>query len=63
MPFIREDDQPAIHMNREIMDEFRELMRPYYYDADRFDTYLDQLGIQYPTLRADDGQCRSGAVS
>ncbi|NNF27411.1 MAG: amidohydrolase [Gemmatimonadetes bacterium] len=63
VPFIREDDRPAIHMNREIMEQFREQMRPYYYDADRFDTYLEQLGIQYPTLRADDGQCRAGAVS
>ncbi|NNF29363.1 MAG: amidohydrolase [Gemmatimonadetes bacterium] len=63
VPFIREDDRPAVHMNSEIMEQFREQMRPYYYDADRFDTYLEQLGIQYPTLRADDGQCRAGAVS
>ena len=63
VPFIREEDRPATHMNREIMDEFRDQMRPYYFDSDRFDTYLEQLGIQYPTLRSDDGQCRAGAVS
>ena len=33
------------------MAEWRERMRPYYYDPDRFDTYLEQLGIEYPTVR------------
>ena len=62
IPFIRDSDEPAIHMNREIMDQHRESMRPYYFDSDRFDTYLEQLGVSYPTLRGPDGQCR-GAVS
>jgi aminobenzoyl-glutamate utilization protein B len=26
-------------------------MEPYYYDPTRFDTYLEQLGIEYPTVR------------
>lgn len=26
-------------------------MRPHYYDPGRFDTYLEQLGIEYPTVR------------
>jgi aminobenzoyl-glutamate utilization protein B len=26
-------------------------MRPFYYDASRFDTYLEQLGIDYPTVK------------
>ncbi|MGI9627040.1 MAG: amidohydrolase [Longimicrobiales bacterium] len=63
VPFIRAEDEPAIHMNREIMDEFREEMRAYYFDSDNYDTYLEQLGIQYPTLKAADGSCRSGSVS
>jgi aminobenzoyl-glutamate utilization protein B len=58
-PFITEDDQPAIWLNQEIMAEWRERMRPYYYDASRYDTYLEQLGIEYPTIRtrpvSDDG--------
>jgi aminobenzoyl-glutamate utilization protein B len=33
------------------MAEFREEMREYYYDETRYDTYLEQLGIIYPTLR------------
>ncbi len=61
-PFIRPDDEPAIWLNREIMDEFRDEMRSFYFDPTRYDSYLEQLGVQYPTLRAPDGQCR-GAVS
>lgn len=50
-PFISEHDQPAIWLNEEIMAQWREQMRPFYYDASRFDSYLEQLGIEYPTIR------------
>jgi aminobenzoyl-glutamate utilization protein B len=33
------------------MAEYRDRMRKYYYDPSRYDTYLEQLGIAYPTLR------------
>ena len=56
-PFIRPSDRPAIEMNAEIMDEFREDMRRYYYDSEQYDSYLDQLGVSYPTLRQPDGLC------
>ena len=51
-PFITPEDQPAIWLNEDIMDRWRERMRPFYYDPDRFDSYLEQLGIEYPTVRA-----------
>jgi aminobenzoyl-glutamate utilization protein B len=50
-PFINEHDQPAIWLNEGIMAQWRERMRPFYFDASRFDTYLEQLGIEYPTIR------------
>ena len=50
-PLIGPDDHPAIHLNKEKMDSFRQAMRPFYYDPERFDTYLEQLGIEYPTVR------------
>ena len=53
----------VVELNRDIMARFRDDMRPYYFDPDRYDTYLEQLGVQYPTLRAPDGVCRIGAVS
>ncbi len=42
------EDQPAIHRNDELMDRMRPKMTPFYYDAKKYDTYLDQLGIKYP---------------
>ena len=62
-PFIRPSDQPATEMNAEIMEDFREEMREYYYDSDRYDSYLDQLGVSYPRLRQADGRCTIGSVS
>ncbi len=50
VPLIRKEDQPQIHMNRQTMEAFRPRMRNYYYDADKFDTYLDQLNIRFPQL-------------
>ena len=51
IPFISPTDQPATFLNEEIMAKWRPLMRPYYYDPERYDTYLEQLGIEYPTVR------------
>jgi aminobenzoyl-glutamate utilization protein B len=50
-PLIRPQDQPAIHLNKAIMDRYRPEMRKFYYDATKYKTYLDQLGIKYPTVR------------
>jgi aminobenzoyl-glutamate utilization protein B len=46
------EDRPPIWLNRKIMAEYRDQMRKFYYDPSRFDTYLEQLGIQYPTIRS-----------
>ena len=51
IPFISDTDEPAFFLNEAIMQRYRPLMEPYYYDASRFDTYLEQLGIEYPTVR------------
>ena len=51
-PFIAPTDEPAIWLNEEIMARWRPLMREFYYDPDRFDNYLEQLGIEYPTVRS-----------
>ncbi|GMV05070.1 MAG: hypothetical protein AMXMBFR53_13500 [Gemmatimonadota bacterium] len=50
-PFITPDDKPATWLNADIMEQWRPLMRPYYYDPSRYGTYLEQLGIEYPTVR------------
>ncbi len=50
LPLLSETDQPQIHLNRETMERFRLAMRKFYYDASKYDTYLDQLGVKFPTL-------------
>ena len=49
-PFITKDDAPATYLNTETMEKYREQMKKYYYDPSKYKTYLDQLGIAYPTL-------------
>lgn len=50
-PMIRQTDKPAIELNKEIMRNYRDEMSDYYYDPDKYETYLDQLGIKYPTIK------------
>jgi aminobenzoyl-glutamate utilization protein B len=48
---LRPDDKPAIWLNQKTMEEYRPRMKTMYYDPSKYDTYLDQLGIKYPTVR------------
>ena len=50
-PLIRPQDQPAIWLNKKIMAEYRPEMKRFYYDPSKYDTYLEQLGIKYPTIK------------
>ncbi len=49
VPLIRPEDQPAIWLNKERMEKYRPEMKKYYYDPTKYKTYLEQLGIKYPT--------------
>lgn len=51
MPLIGPTDQPAIELNKEKMEKFVPELKKYYYDPNRFKSYLEQLGIQYPTVK------------
>jgi aminobenzoyl-glutamate utilization protein B len=51
--FIRDGDKPAIWLNQKIMEEYRPRMKQLYYDPSKYGTYLEQLGIKYPTVRAE----------
>jgi aminobenzoyl-glutamate utilization protein B len=50
-PLIRPEDTPAIWLNEATMAKYRPELKKYYYDPTRYKTYLDQLGIKYPTIR------------
>jgi aminobenzoyl-glutamate utilization protein B len=49
--FLGPDDKPAIEMNKEKMDRFAPQLKKFYYDPAHFKTYMEQLGIQYPTTK------------
>lgn len=51
VPLIRDTDQPATFLNTAVQEKFRPELKKYYYDPSRYRTYLEQLGIQYPTVR------------
>ncbi|MEI6948192.1 peptidase dimerization domain-containing protein [Paraflavisolibacter sp. H34] len=51
IPLISATDKPAIELNKGIMEEYRPRMKAFYYNPDKYKTYLEQLGITYPTLR------------
>jgi aminobenzoyl-glutamate utilization protein B len=49
--FLGAEDQPAVTLNRAKMAQFRDTLRTLYFDHSRYRTYLEQLGIAYPTIR------------
>ena len=50
-PLIGPEDKPATYLNKRTMETYREQMRKFYYDPKKYSTYLEQLGIKYPTTR------------
>jgi aminobenzoyl-glutamate utilization protein B len=53
VPFITDKDPPAITTNSAVMAKYREQMKKFYYDPAKYKTYLEQLGITYPTIRTE----------
>lgn len=53
IPLIGDNDKPAIQLNREIMGTYAPKLKPFYYNETKYKTYLEQLGITYPTIRPD----------
>jgi len=51
VPFIAKDTPPPTWLNKAILDKYRSEMKKYYYDPSKYSTYLEQLGIKYPTVR------------
>lgn len=53
IPLMGEKDTPATFLNKEIMNTFKPQLKNFYYDPSKYKTYLEQLGIAYPTVRPD----------
>tara|TARA_B100001939_G_C16941305_1_gene618398 strand:- start:1755 stop:3347 length:1593 start_codon:yes stop_codon:yes gene_type:complete len=52
-PMISENDPPAIYLNKDIMEKYKDDLKEFYFDDSKYDTYLEQLGIKYPTIKED----------
>lgn len=52
-PMISENDPPAIYLNKDIMAKYKSQLKEFYFDDLKYDTYLEQLGIEYPTIKKD----------
>ena len=52
-PMISKTDPPPVYLNTEIMEKYRDEMKKFYFDETKYDTYLDQLGVKYPTVKED----------
>ena len=50
IPFITDKDQAPTYLNKEKMEPYRAEMKKFYYNPTKYKTYLEQLGITYPTL-------------
>jgi len=49
-PFLDGKTPPPTWINKETLERFRPELRKFYYDPARYKTYLEQLGITYPTI-------------
>nr|WP_211318431.1 amidohydrolase [Algoriphagus chordae] len=52
-PMLGAEDEAPIYLNKKTQDQFRPQLEKFYYDETKFDTYLEQLGVKYPTIRKD----------
>jgi aminobenzoyl-glutamate utilization protein B len=50
IPLLADTDLPQVQINHDTMERYRPQMRAQYYDAAKYDTYLDQLGVKFPTI-------------
>lgn len=47
---ILTNEQPYIEMNADIMAQFRDRMRPLYYNPAKYKSYLEQIGVTWPSI-------------
>jgi len=50
-PLMRDSDMPPTHLNANIMAKYKPELQKHYYNPDKYKSYLEQLGIKYPTVK------------
>lgn len=48
---IPEGTKPPLFLNKDKMEKFKPELRKLHYDPSKYSTYMEQLGIKYPTVR------------
>ena len=56
-PLMRPNEQPATFLNADILARYRPEMKKLYFDPAHYSTYMEQLGISYPSVPGADGKC------
>ena len=52
-PMIEATTKAPTYLNTEIDERFRPALSKYFYNEKKYDSYLEQLGVSYPTLRKE----------
>ena len=52
-PMISDTDPPPFYLNTDKMEKYRAEMEKFYFDETKYDTYLEQLGVDYPEIKDD----------
>ena len=50
-PLMPDTEQPPTHLNAQIMAKYKPELQKYYYNPAKYKSYLEQLGIKYPTVK------------
>jgi aminobenzoyl-glutamate utilization protein B len=53
IPLVGPKDNPAVYLNKDVMAQYKPELQKRYYNPAKYKTYLEQLGIAYPTIRPD----------
>ncbi len=49
--FFGPNDNPVLTINEAVLEKYRPEMRKFYFDPTKYKTYLEQLGVTYPTVK------------
>ena len=53
-PMIEANTEAPIYLNTAIDERFRPALSKYFYNEKKYDSYLEQLGVSYPTLKKEE---------
>jgi aminobenzoyl-glutamate utilization protein B len=53
-PMIEATTKAPTYLNTEIDERFRPALSKYFYNEKKYDSYLEQLGVSYPTLKKEE---------